>query len=45
MTRFIVLTLTTICLLTALTACAPAKKAPLRVKCPVCGYEFDVPQQ
>jgi len=29
----------------SITACAPVKKSPTRVKCPACGYEFDVPQQ
>jgi hypothetical protein len=29
----------------AVSACAPVKKGPVRVKCPACGYEFDVPQQ
>lgn len=44
MKRFIALTLTVL-LFAALSACAPATKAPVRVKCPACGYEFDVPQQ
>jgi hypothetical protein len=26
-----------------LTACAQPKKEGMRVKCPACGYEFDVP--
>ncbi len=34
----------TIFLISALSACAPAKKTPSHVKCPACGYEFDVPQ-
>ncbi|WP_020677393.1 hypothetical protein [Geopsychrobacter electrodiphilus] len=33
-----------ILLVSALSACAPFKKSPTRVKCPACGYEFDVPQ-
>lgn len=35
----------TILLAAALGACAPVKKSPTHVKCPACGYEFDVPQQ
>ncbi len=39
-------TLTLIILLTfALSACAPLKKSATKVKCPACGYEFEVPQQ
>lgn len=44
MKRLIAFSLT-ILLLAALGACAPVKKDPVRVKCPACGYEFDVPQQ
>ncbi len=44
MKRLIAITLT-ILLISVLSACAPVKKSPARVKCPACGYEFDVPQQ
>lgn len=44
MKRFIALILT-ITFIAAVSACAPTQKAPVRVKCPACGYEFDVPQQ
>jgi hypothetical protein len=27
----------------SVSACAPAKKEKTRVKCPACGYEFEVP--
>jgi len=32
-------------IISALGACATIKKSPAHVKCPACGYEFDVPQQ
>ena len=35
----------TIFLISMLSACAPVKKSPAHVKCPACGYEFEVPQQ
>jgi len=44
MKRLIAISLTVL-LLAALSACAPASKTPVRVKCPACGYEFDVPQR
>lgn len=44
MKHLIILSIT-ILLFSALSACAPVKKSPTHVKCPACGYEFDVPQQ
>ncbi len=44
MTRIVTLTITALFII-ALSACAPPQKAPVHVKCPACGYEFDVPQE
>ena len=35
--------LTAIVLATSLFACAPTTGGSAKVKCPACGYEFDVP--